>query len=154
MTTDHTISTLNSLIDTCRDAEKLLRAACDALDAPEFREFFGQLADERAAFAGELDLERTLVRFGGAREPAEGEGRHHRQHGASADVTSVLSTGGLDGILDAAEGGERVVESMYEVALQIASVPRATRSVIERQYALIRRSHAHLRRLRTHRTAA
>jgi uncharacterized protein (TIGR02284 family) len=151
MTTDQVISTLNDLIQTSRDGELFLRTAAEVAEGPEFQHFCAEYADERAAFAAEL--EREVHRLGGTEEPPDTVDRLRQDRRVSGTVKIGLASAGRDRLLDMAEMGEDAAERAYEKALR-AGLPAGTREVIEGQYHLIRRAHDHLSSLRHGRRAA
>lgn len=151
MTTDHVISTLNDLIQSARDGEVFLRTAAEAAKDSELKGFFAEYADERAAFAAEL--EREVQRLGGTEEAPDTVTRLRQTHRVSPTVKTGLAGAGLDRLIETAETGEDAAERAYEKALQ-AALPAGTRGMIERQYHSIRRAHDHLRSLGHGRHAA
>jgi uncharacterized protein (TIGR02284 family) len=151
MTTDQVVSTLNDLIQISLDGELFLWTASQAAEDPELAHFFAEYADERAAFAAEL--EREVERLGGTGEPPGTVARLRQTHPVSGTVKMGLASARLDRLVDTADLGEDAAERAYEKALQ-KDLPAGTRAVIEQQYHSIRRAHDHLRSLRHGRRAA
>ena len=68
-TNDDVISTLNGLIQTCKDGEEGFREAAVVVESSETKSFFAEKSRERSHFVGELQ---TLVRTLGGDPESEG----------------------------------------------------------------------------------
>ncbi|HLM61998.1 MAG TPA: PA2169 family four-helix-bundle protein, partial [Pyrinomonadaceae bacterium] len=59
MADDNTISTLNNLIETCKDGQEGFKQAAEAIERSDVKSVFYEFGQQRAQFAGELQ---ALVR--------------------------------------------------------------------------------------------
>ena len=66
MANDNPVSTLNNLIETCKDGEDGFRAAADGVKDSNLRTLFLTYSQQRAQFAAELQNE-VRLRGGGPR---------------------------------------------------------------------------------------
>jgi uncharacterized protein (TIGR02284 family) len=147
---DRLVSTLNDLIETCRDGEHGFRTAAEALDNAPLRAAFLRLAEERQGFAATLQAE---VRRLGAQPETEGStaGALHR---GWINLKSAVTGRDEHAIVAAAETGEDSAKRAYEDALAQAGLPADVRALIERQAAAVRQAHDYVRSLRDRTRAA
>ena len=139
---EQVISTLNNLIQTCRDGEEGFRAAADGVRSPELGEDFRRYSRQRASFAGELQDE--VRRMGG--EPAEAGSVTASLHRGWMGLRAAL-TGDDDGaVLAECERGEDAAVAVYKAALDV-DMPANVRSLVERQFAELREARQHIRGL-------
>jgi uncharacterized protein (TIGR02284 family) len=140
MANDDVIRTLNTLVETCRDAERGFQAAANAMSDQALVRLFGVYAHQRAEFARELEAE--IVRLGGA-APGHGSvaGALHR---ALINVRAAVSGHDERAVIAEAERGEDAAIATYDEALQIASLPADVRAVILRQAARVKETHDRL----------
>ena len=142
MTDSQLISTLNTLIDTCKDSEAGFRTAADSVRSAGLKHLFAAIAEERGRLAAEL--RREVERLGG---PPEREGsvagtRHRGWMNLRAAVTGRDETS----IIAAAEAGEDSALRAYERALR-EPLPDSVRAVVERQHREVRAAHDRVRAL-------
>ena len=147
---DRLVSTLNHLIETCRDGEHGFRTAAESLDAAPVRAAFTRFAEERRGFAEALQAE---VRRLGAQPETEGStaGALHR---GWMNLKSAVTGRDEHAIFAAAETGEDSAKKAYEDALAQAGLPADVRGLIERQSAAVREAHDYVRSLRDRTRAA
>jgi len=127
------ISTLNSLIETCRDGQEGFRTAAEGVRSAELRELFHWYARQRAAFAGELQDE--VRRLGG--EPEQTGSLVASLHRGWMGLRAALEGGDERAISGECERGEEVAMSAYRSALD-TDMPASVRALVERQFAEIR----------------
>jgi uncharacterized protein (TIGR02284 family) len=136
------ISTLNNLIETCRDGQEGFKTAAGGVKSAELKELFHAYSRQRAGFVGELQDE--VRRLGGEAED-------------SGSTTAALHRGWMD--LRAAVAGDDVgargVEcgrgagaalAAYRTALG-TDMPANVRSMVERQFAEVKEAHERVRNL-------
>lgn len=137
------ISTLNDLIQTCRDGEKGFKTAAEHLKDTHVRSVFQELSRERGTLADEL--EREVGRLGGT-APTSGSvsGALHR---GWLDLKSAATSG--DGpIISEAERGEDVAKHAFESALaETAGMQPQTRAVVQRVADRVIAAHDRVRAL-------
>ena len=136
------ISTLNSLIETCRDGEQGFRHAADNLKDPTVKTLFTEIASERAKFAEELKHE--VERLGG--RPDEGGSVSGAAHRGWMDVKGSITGHDDKAIISEAERGEDVAVATYREALA-EPLPPAVESVVNRQYKHVKEAHDRVREL-------
>ena len=130
------ISTLNSLIETCRDGQEGFRTAAEGVRGAELRELFHNYARQRAGFAGELQDE--VRRIGG--EPETTGSLVASLHRGWMGLRAALE-GGEDGaIVGECERGEGAALETYRSALG-TDMPANVRASVERQFAEIKEAH-------------
>jgi uncharacterized protein (TIGR02284 family) len=139
---DDTSSTLNQLIQTCKDGEEGFAAAAEAVDDPNLRHLFESYSRQRSEFATELELE---VR----RLPKEAAQEGHMAaalHRGWMDLKAALSGRNEGAIIAECERGEDLAVKAYQTALT-APLPHDLRAIVERQYMKIQEAHDQVRSL-------
>ena len=129
-------STLNHLIETCRDGERGFRYAANHVRNPDVKSLFLEVAGERDRFAGELIP--YAQRLGG-HEEGDGSltGSLHRSW---MGIRDAITGHDEHAIIREAERGERAALSAYEDAVN-GMLPPTARDLIERQCEAVRLSH-------------
>jgi uncharacterized protein (TIGR02284 family) len=136
------ISTLNTLIETCRDGEQGFREAAQNLKDPTVKTLFTEMAHERARFAEELKSE--VQRLGG--NPEEGGSVSGAAHRGWMNVKSALTGADDKQIIAEAERGEDVAVETYRHALD-EPLPTAIESLVHRQFEHVKEAHDRVRDL-------
>jgi uncharacterized protein (TIGR02284 family) len=136
------ITTLNSLIETCRDGEQGFREAAQNLHNPSVKTLFSEIASERARFAEELKDQ--VQRLGGRAE--EGGSASGALHRGWMNVKGTVSGHDDKSIIAEAERGEDVAVARYQEALR-EPLPAAVESVVSRQFVHVREAHDRVRDL-------
>jgi uncharacterized protein (TIGR02284 family) len=136
------ISTLNTLIETCRDGEEGFREAAQNIKDGSIKTVFNEIGRERAQFADELA--REVQRLGGTAETGgSAAGAMHRgwmnvkEAVAGRDDTSIVAE---------AERGEDVAVATYRTALE-KPLPPDVESIVKRQYSHVQDAHDRVRAL-------
>jgi uncharacterized protein (TIGR02284 family) len=142
MDTSTAISTLNDLIETCRDGENGFRAAAGALKDQQVKGMFERYARQRGEMAREL--EQQVGRLGGtAATSGSTAGTLHR---GWMNIKSLV-TGSDDGaIIAEAERGEDVAKAEFEKALA-QGLPAGARELVMQQAAIVKTTHSEVRAL-------
>ena len=136
------ISTLNNLIQTCRDGEEGFRTAADGVKRAELKGLFREYTRQRASFAGALQDE--VRRLGG--EPPEAGSITGSLHRGWMGLKAALTGEDERAILGECERGEDSALSAYRAALEV-DMPAAVRTMVERQFAEVREARQHIRGL-------
>ena len=136
------ISTLNNLIQTCRDGEEGFRDAAGGVGDAELKELFQEYSRQRAGFAGELRDE--VRRMGG--EPAEAGSITGSIHRGWMGLKAALTGADERALLAECERGEDAALAAYRAALGV-DMPAAVRSMVERQFAEVKEAHQRIRAL-------
>ena len=137
---DKVISTLNNLIETCKDGEQGFRTAADGVKKSDLKTLFLTYSQQRAQFAGELQNE--VLRLGG--DPEKTGSVAATLHRGWLDIKSAVTGEDEGAIIRECERGEDSAVRNYEDALK-EDLPANIRSIIERQLTEIKEAHARLR---------
>jgi uncharacterized protein (TIGR02284 family) len=130
------ISTLNNLIETCRDGQEGFRTAAEGVKSAELRELFQGYARQRAGFAGELQDE--VRRLGG--EPEQTGSLVATLHRGWMGLRAALEGGDQRAVVGECERGEDVALATYRSALD-TDMPANVRAMVERQFAEVKEAH-------------
>jgi uncharacterized protein (TIGR02284 family) len=133
-------STLNDLIETCKDGEKGFREAADAVSNTQLRTLFQQYAAQRADFAAEL--QREVSKLGGTPEKSGSVGG--ALHRGWVNLKSAISGKDDGAIIAEAERGEDVAVKSYQDAMR-KDLPGDLRDMVDRQYRQVQQAHDRVR---------
>lgn len=139
---DAVISTLNNLIETCRDGQNGFQSAAEGVKDSELKQLFYKYSQQRAGFVGELQGE--VRRLGG--DPENSGSVAAALHRGWIDIKSAVTGGDDKAIIAECERGEDSAVSNYREALD-ADLPAAIRSVVERQSTEVKKAHDQVRSL-------
>ena len=147
-TNDETISTLNTLIQTCKDGADGFREAADGVQSTEYKDLFTRYSQQRAQFVTELqDQVRTL---GG--DPETSGSIAASLHRTWINIREVVQASDENAVLNECERGEDSAVKTYQDALN--TLTGDAKSVIERQYTQVKEAHDRIRSLRNMSNAA
>jgi uncharacterized protein (TIGR02284 family) len=139
---DDTISTLNNLIETCKDGQDGFRSAAGGVRSGELKTLFHAYAQQRAQFAAELQGE--VRRLGG--DPEETGSTAAALHRGWIDIKSAVTGEDEGAIISECERGEDSAVRNYEEALR-GDLPSDVRSTVERQLRQVKEAHDRIRGL-------
>ncbi len=149
-TTDQeVVSTLDGLIETCRDGEIGYRDAADGTSDIELKALFEQYSQQRTHDINELQTE--VKNFGG--DPQKGGSLAGAVHRGWLNLRAAITNRNDAAILDECERGEDIAVNAYEDALKNV-LPAAVRDLVQRQYTGVKQAHDHIRGLRDVRKSA
>lgn len=140
---DDVISTLEQLIETCRDGQDGYRDAAEHIHNPEVRNWFNQQSLERGQFAGELEAQ---VQHLGKHDPDRKGSVSGTLHRKWFDLKEKI-THSDESVLNEVERGEDNAKHNYEDALK-QELPADIRSIVERQAQSVFIAHDRARILR------
>lgn len=142
-TNDDVISTLNGLIETCRDGQEGFKDAAEGIKRSDLKSLFYEFSQQRAEFAGVLQ---GLVRSLGGDPETEGSfsGAMHR---GWIDLKSAITGGDEQSILNECERGEDSAKNAYSDALKM-NLPSNVSDVIRQQSQAIQAAHNRIKELR------
>ncbi len=143
MDNDNAISTLNNLIETCKDGENGFRTAADGVKNAELKTLFSKYSQQRAQFATELQGE--VRGLGG--DPEKTGSVAATLHRGWIDIKSAVTGQDEAAIIAECERGEDSAKSNYEEALK-EDLPAKVKSTIEKQYGMIKEAHDRVRDLK------
>jgi uncharacterized protein (TIGR02284 family) len=139
---EEAVSTLNDLIETCKDGEKGFSQASENVKDPQLKSLFTQYSQQRSDFVSELQME--VERLGGQPETTgSAAGATHR---GWLNVKSAVTGHSADSIIAECERGEDAAVSSYQEALS-RNLPPDVRNLVERQYGQIKQAHDRIRAL-------
>jgi len=139
---EEVISTLNDLIQTCRDGQEGFEAAAEGVKNGELKQLFRHYSRQRAGFVGELQDE--VRRLGGDPETSGTLGGS--LHRGWMDIRAAVSGGDDAAIISECERGEDAAAKNYRDALG-KDLPAGVRSIVERQFASVKEAHDRTRDL-------
>jgi len=139
---DEVISTLNGLIETCRDGQNGFKAAAEGVRDSELKSLFYTYSQQRAQFVGQLQDE--VRRLGG--DPENTGSVAASLHRGWIDIKSAVTGGDDASIITECERGEDSAVKTYSDALG-KDLPAGVRPVVERQFAAVREAHDRIRAL-------
>ena len=139
---DEVISTLNGLIETCRDGQNGFKAAAEGVQNSELKSLFYTYSQQRAQFVGQLQDE--VRRLGG--DPENTGSVAASLHRGWIDIKSAVTGGDDASIINECERGEDSAVKTYSDALG-KDLPAGVRPVVERQFAAVREAHDRIRAL-------
>jgi uncharacterized protein (TIGR02284 family) len=140
--TEQAVSTLNSLIETCRDGQEGFKTAAEGVNNSELKELFYAYSQQRAGFVGELQDE--VRRLGG--EPDTTGSVTASLHRGWMGLRAALTGGDEASVLAECERGEDAAMSNYRAAFNV-DLPASVRQMTERQFAEIKEAHNNIRNL-------
>jgi uncharacterized protein (TIGR02284 family) len=136
------LSTLNDLIETCKDSQEGFHAAGEKLKDAEIHTLFLQCYLQRSEFAGELQAE--VTRIGG--DPATSGSTLGAIHRGWIGLKTALAADSDYAILDEAEHGEEAALISYIEALR-KDLPSDLKAIVFRQHHEIQQTHRTIREL-------
>jgi uncharacterized protein (TIGR02284 family) len=143
MNNDDIISTLNNLIETCKDGEEGFRTCAEDISDPQIKNLFMNRAQACSSAASELQ-ELVLSCGGDPETKSSVSGTMHRRW---VDIKGAITGKDDESILNECERGEDVAVASYRKALG-NELPPNIRSVVERQYNGVLRNHDQVKMLR------
>lgn len=149
MADDNTISTLNTLIETCKDGQEGFKQAAEGIERSDVKSVFYELGQQRAKFAGELQ---GLVREMGG-DPETTSSTAGALHRGWINIKSVITGKDDAAILNEAERGEDIAVNAYKKALE-ENLPANVQTIVQRQSTEVKAGHDKVRDLRDAANAA
>jgi uncharacterized protein (TIGR02284 family) len=143
MANDSVISTLNNLIETCKDGQEGFQQAAEGVQDSSLKSLFYEYSQQRAQFVGELQ---GLVREMGG-EPETSSSLAGAVHRGWINIKSAVTGQDDAAILNECERGEDVAKAAYKDALA-ADLPSNVTSVIQTQATQVQQAHDRIRGLR------
>ena len=146
---DEAVSTLNDLIETCRDGQKGFADAAKDAERADLKEQFHKYSTQRGAFVGELS---ALVKTLGG-DPADSGHVAAAAHRGWMAVKTAVASRDDKAILEECERGEDYAKKAYTDALKV-TMPASAQQLVSRQADDVRQAHDKIRDLRNAARAA
>jgi uncharacterized protein (TIGR02284 family) len=144
--TKEVISTLNSLIETCKDGQEGFRQASEAVKDSHLKQLFSEYSLQRAKFAGELQ---NFVIQLGEPEPEKTSSTAGALHRAWINLKSAITSQDDHAILAECERGEDSAVAEYKKAMEEDSrLSAPMRETVSRQYQDVKAAHDRVKALR------
>lgn len=140
---DAVISTLNGLIETCKDGQLGFQEASEGVTSSDLKSFFSECSIQRSQFAGELQ---SLVRTLGG-DPEDSGSVAGSLHRGWINIKSAVTGKDEGSILNEAERGEDSAKKAYQDALN-KFLPDYVRDVVQRQFDGVIAAHDKTKALR------
>jgi uncharacterized protein (TIGR02284 family) len=141
--TQEFISTLNDLIETCKEGERGFREAADGISGTDLKSILNEYARQRSQFASEL--QNQVIRLGG--DPEKSGSVSGSMHRGWINLKSAITGKDDHSILAECERGEDSAVKNYQEALE-KDLPSDLRSVVEDQYQDILDAHNRIKSMR------
>jgi uncharacterized protein (TIGR02284 family) len=145
---DDVISTLNDLIEVCRDGQQGLKEAAEGVKRSDLKTVLYEFSQQRAEFAGVLQ---SLVRSLGGEPETEGSfsGALHR---GWIDLKSAITGKDDQAILNECERGEDSAKDSYADALKM-NLPANVETIVRQQSQSVQAAHNRIKELRDNRSS-
>lgn len=137
------VSTLNDLIQTCKDGVEGFRTCAEDAKNAELKTYFSDRA-ERCNRAAE-ELQDLVIAYGG--DPATSSHLSGTLHRRWVDVRSAITGRSDEDVLDECERGEDIAKYQYEAALK-KDLPEDVRQIVEDQYQGVQLNHNQVKGMR------
>ena len=142
LSNEEVVSTLNGLIETCKDGKNGYQTAAENVDNAEYKTLFNKYSQQRAGFAKELQAE--VRNYNG--DPEDSGSISAKLHRGWMNIKSAVSSDDLDAIISECEEGEDAALENYLEALE-KDLPADVRSIVQKQCDDIKDAHDHIRKL-------
>ena len=143
LSNDDVISTLNGLIEICKDGQEGFKHAAEGSTDSQLKSAFYEYGQQRAQFAGELQ---SLVRQLGG-DPETSSSILGTLHRGWIDIKSAVTGQDDAAILNEAERGEDVAKNAYQEALK-QNLPLNVRTIVEEQFGAVKQAHDKVKAMR------
>ncbi len=139
---DDVASTLNRLIQTCKDGENGFKVAAQSVDDLNLQHLLQSYSQQRSEFAAELQSEVQRL----DQEPARAGHLAAALHRGWMDIKSLAAGRDEAAIIAECERGEDVAVKAYEQAMG-SELPADLRALVERQFFKVKEAHDQIRSL-------
>jgi uncharacterized protein (TIGR02284 family) len=140
---DGVISTLNGLIETCKDGQEGFRQAAEGVERSDLKSLFYEFSQQRAQFTGELQ---NLVQGLGG-DPENSGSLAGSLHRGWINIKAAVTGKDDAAILNECERGEDSAKNTYKEALE-TPMPEYIKETLRTEYAAIQEAHDRVKALR------
>lgn len=149
MTNEEVISTLNGLIETCKDGQDGFKDAAEGVERSDLKSLFYECSQQRSQFAGELQ---SLVRELGG-DPEQSGSFTAVLHRGFIDIKSIVTGKDATAILNECERGEDIAKAAFQKASE-QDLPANVKTTVQNQFNTVKTTHDKIRDLRDSAKAA
>ncbi len=135
-------STLNGLIETCKDGEEGFRSAAENVKSADVRQLFQKFSSQRAQFASELQT--AVSKIGGDAE--SGGSVAGAAHRGWLNLKSAITGEKDSAVISECERGEDAAKEAYSKAIA-KDLPSDIQAIVQRQYREVVQAHNQVRAL-------
>jgi len=140
---DDVISTLNGLIETCKDGQNGFKEAAEGVERSDLKSLFYEFSQQRSQFAGELQ---SLVQTLGG-DPENSGSIAAALHRGWINIKSAVTGKDEAAILNECERGEDSAKNAYKNAMEEA-LPANIMETVQTQYVAVQAAHDRVKALR------
>ena len=140
---DDVISTLNGLIETCKDGQNGFQEAAEGVERSDLKSLFYEFSQQRAQFGGELQS--LVQQLGG--DPENSGSVAGALHRGWINIKSAVMGRDESTILAECERGEDSAKNTFKNALEEA-LPANVMEVVQTQYVAVQSAHDRIKALR------
>ncbi|MEJ7608848.1 MAG: PA2169 family four-helix-bundle protein [Bryobacteraceae bacterium] len=140
---EETVTSLNELIEICRNAEYGFRTASEHVRNSQLATIFEEYASKRSGFSRALQAE--VERLGGT--PVDSGTVTGALHRGWIDLKSAFSGGDVGAIVAACETGEQSAVAAYERVAEYTNLTGDARTLVEKQFKSVQEVHNRMVRL-------
>jgi len=140
---DDIISTLNELIETCKDGQEVFKQAAEGVERSDLKSLFFEFSQQRAHFAGEL--QGIVQKLGG--DPETSGSTAGAMHRGWINLKSAITGKDEQAVLNECERGEDSARNTYKDALD-DDLPTYIMDTVRNQYDSIVQAHDRVKALR------
>ena len=139
---DDVASTLNQLIQTCKDGENGFEVAAESVDDVNLQHLLASYSQQRREFAAELEAEVERLHQSSAKAGHMAAALHR----GWMDIKSLATRRDEAAIIAECERGEDVAVKAYQQGLG-TGLPADLRALVERQFLKVKEAHDQIRSL-------
>jgi uncharacterized protein (TIGR02284 family) len=143
LSNDDVISTINGLIETCRDGQEGFQQAAEGVERSDLKTLFYEFSQQRAKFVGELQ---GVVRSLGG-DPENAGSVAGALHRGWINIKAAVTGKDDEAILNECERGEDSAKNAYKDALATA-LPANVQTLVQDQYTSVQAAHDRVKALR------
>ncbi len=142
MDKDDVISTMNNLVETCKDGQNGFRTAAEGVKNTELTALFNNYSQQRGQFA--IELQNEVRKAGG--DPEKTGSTAAALHRGWINIKSAVTGEDESAVISECERGEDSAIKSYKEALK-QDLPSDLRAIVERQFSQVKEAHDRIRLL-------
>lgn len=143
-TTSSIRSSINHLIETCKDGQEGFRTASEHIEEPNIKTLLAELSLQRSQFAGEL--QNAAIHLGD-KDPENSGSVAGALHRGWINIKGAVTGRDIHHILAECEAGEDSAVKAYRETLEL-ELPGDLRGLVEEQFAKVQSAHDQVKAVR------